>query len=237
MDVESWKTKAAVEAAKLVKDGMIVGLGSGTTVAKIITAISENDPDAIFVASSSTSQKLADKCGLDVSSLDVHPKLDITIDGADEVDSNFDLIKGQGGAHTREKILACAAKRLAIVVDKTKLVRKLGQRFPVPVEVLPFAPKYTMAKLAGLGKPTLRTLAGGTPVLTDNGNLLVDLKFRNISKAAQLEQHINTLPGVVDNGLFAGVTDCVIVGYEGGCKLLHDKTDFMKFLKMSDSAR
>ncbi len=235
MDAETWKAMAAAEAAKLVKDGMVVGLGSGTTVAKIITAIAELDPDAVFVASSSMSQKLADRCGLNTSTLDVHPKLDITIDGADEVDPNFDLIKGQGGAHTREKILAGAAKKLAIVVDMTKLVRKLGQRLPVPVEVLPFAPKYTMRQLAALGKPALRTLAGGIPMMTDNGNLLVDLKFSSIPDPAKMEQLINTLPGVVDNGLFAGVTDCVIVGYEGGCKLLRDKNDFMKFLTAKGS--
>ncbi len=231
MDAESWKVAAAIEAAKLVKDGMVVGLGSGSTVAKIITAISEREPRAVFVASSSISQKLGDKCGLDMGTLDEYPKLDITIDGADEVDPNFDMIKGQGGAHTREKIMAGAAKRLAIVVDRTKLVRRLGQKFPVPVEVLPFAPKYTMGKLAEFGKPALRTLSGGIPMITDNGNYLVDLKTGHIKDAALLEQQINALPGVVDNGLFAGMADLVIVGYEDGCKTLQDKQDFIKFMK------
>lgn len=231
MDVESWKAAAAVEAAKLVKDGMIVGLGSGSTVAKIITAISEREPKATYVASSSMSQKLGENYGLNMSTLDVHPKLDITIDGADEVAPNFDMIKGQGGAHTREKIMAGAAKKLVIVVDRTKLVKRLGQRFPVPVEVLPFAPKYTMGKLAELGKPTLRTLTGGIPLITDNGNYLVDLKLNSIKDAAAMEQQINSLPGVVDNGLFAGMTDFVIVGYEDGCKILRDEEDFLKFLK------
>ncbi|MFH1821540.1 MAG: ribose-5-phosphate isomerase RpiA [Methanobacteriota archaeon] len=230
MNAESWKIKAATEAAKLVRDDMVIGLGSGTTVAKIITTISELGSIATFVASSSSSQKLAEKCGLNLSSLDVHPKLDMTIDGADEVDSNFDMIKGRGGAHTREKILVSATKKLVIVVDRTKLVKSLGHRFPVPVEVLPFAPKYTMRMLAGLGKPTLRTLAGDIPMITDNGNYLVDLKFRKISNVAYLEQHINTLPGVIDNGLFAGVADVVLVGYEGGCKVLRDKKSFLTFL-------
>jgi len=231
MDVESWKTAAAVEAAKLVKDGMVVGLGSGSTVAKIITAISDREPRATYVASSSISQKLGDKCGLNMSTLDKNPKLDITIDGADEVDPNFDMIKGQGGAHTREKIMAGAAKKLAIVVDRTKLVSRLGQKFPVPVEVLPFAPKYTMSKLAEFGKPSLRTLKGDIPMITDNGNYLVDLKISPIKDAALMERQINAMPGVVDNGLFAGMADRVIVGYEDGCKTLQDKQDFIKFLK------
>ena len=218
-------------AAKLVHDGMIVGLGSGTTVAKVIGALSQLKPKATFIASSSSSQRLADDLGLNLSSLDVHGRLDLTIDGADEVDPNFDMIKGHGGAHTREKIVADAAKRVAIVVDRTKLVRKLGEKFPVPVEVLPFVPKYTMNKLSELGgQPALKMAANGAPFVTDNGNYLVNVKFSKISSPAKLEQQINSLPGVIDNGIFAGVADVLLVGYEGGCKILRDRKSFLKFL-------
>jgi len=233
MDVESWKITAAAEAARLIRDGKVVGLGSGTTVAKIINAISDLTSNATYVTGSSSSQKLADKYGLNLSTLDVHPILDLAIDGADEVDPNFDLLKGHGGAHTREKIVAGAAKKVVIVVDRTKLVKKLGQRSPVPVEIIPFAREYTMRKLAELGgKPTLRVVSGASPLITDNGNYIVDLKFRAIPEAAKLEQQINCLPGVIDNGLFAGVADVLLVGYAGGCKILKDKESFLKFLSV-----
>lgn len=232
MDVETWKTNAAKEAAKLVRDGMIVGLGSGSTVAKVIKAISELKPNATFVTSSFESQRLADKLGLRLSSLDVYHDLEMMIDGADELDPNFDMIKGHGGAHTREKIVAGAAKRVVIVVDRTKLVKKLGERFPVPVEILPHAPEYTMSKLAELGgQVTLRMVPSATPFVTDNGNYLVDIKFRKISNPAKLEQKINNYPGVIDNGLFAGVADLLLVGHDGGCATLKSKKDFLKFIK------
>jgi len=218
-------------AAKLVRDGMVVGLGSGTTVAEVIKELSELNPDATYVAASSSSQRLAKKLGLRLSSLGAYHKLDMTIDGADEVDPNFDMIKGHGGAQTREKIVAEAAKKVVIVVDKTKLVKKLGQRFPVPVEVLPFAKDYTINRLAELGgKPVLKTI-DNVPLLTDNGNYLVEVWFKGINNAAKLEQKINELPGVVDNGLFAGVADVLFVGHEEGCTILRDKKNFLKFLK------
>jgi len=231
MDVESWKTAAADEAAKLVRDGMLVGLGSGTTVAKVIAALSRLNPNATYVVASSSSEKLAKDLGLKLSPLDGDRSLDITIDGADEVDPNFDLIKGHGGAHTREKIIAQAAKRVVIVVDRTKLVRRLGKIFPVPVEVLPFAKDYTMKRLAELGsRPVLKT-KDNAPFVTDNGNYLVEAWFPRITNAAKLEQKINGLPGVIDNGLFAGLADLVYVGHERGCTVLRDKRSFLKFLR------
>jgi ribose 5-phosphate isomerase A len=237
MDTESWKIYAAESAARLVRDGMVVGLGSGTTVAKLIRELVEAKPDAIFIPSSSETQALAEKMGLRLSSLDTHGKLDLMIDGADEIDKNFDMIKGHGGAHTREKIVAGAAKRVAIIVDRTKLVKKLGDRFPVPVEVLPFALRYTMSKLESLGgKAKLRTGATGTPFITDNGNYLVDLKFESIPKPAKLERDINHLPGVIENGIFSGVPDEVFVGYERGCVVLRSRRDFTNFSKQAGEA-
>ncbi len=200
-------------------------------MAKIIRAIADLESKAIFVTSSSESQRLAHDLGLNLSSLETHQTLDIMIDGADEVDPNFDMIKGRGGAHTREKIVSGAAKQVLIVIDKTKLVKNLGEHAPVPVEVLPFAPKYTVAKIWELGgNPTIRMGASGTPFVTDNGNYLVDVKFETISDATKLEQKINSLPGVIDNGIFADVADVLLVGYEGGCKTLRSKISCTKFL-------
>ncbi|MGC8816221.1 MAG: ribose-5-phosphate isomerase RpiA [Candidatus Hadarchaeum sp.] len=234
MDTESWKAAAAREAAKLVRDGMVVGLGSGTTVAKLIEALSELRPDATYIAASSSSERLARDLGLKLTGFENHQQLDLTIDGADEVDPNFDLIKGHGGAHTREKIIAEAARRVAIIVDKSKLVRRLGQRFPVPVEVLPFAKDYTIKKLAALGSPLLKT-KDGAPFVTDNGNYLVEVWFKRISNAAKLEKKINSLPGVIDNGIFTGLADVIFAGHEDGCTVLRDRRGFLKFLKQAES--
>jgi ribose 5-phosphate isomerase A len=211
---------------------MVVGLGSGTTVAAVVRALAGLNPNATFVPASSITQRLASDLGLKLGSLDIHDKLDLVIDGADEVDPNFDMIKGGGGAHTREKIIAGAAKRAVIVVDKTKLVRKLGERSPVPVEVLPFAREYTLRRLAELGgEPKLRIAASGAPFITDDGNYILDVKFRFIPKPAELEQKINRVPGVVENGIFVGVPDFVLVGYEGGCVKLNSKQAFLKFMR------
>lgn len=231
MEIEGWKRNAAEAAARLVKDGMAVGLGSGTTVAHAIRALAKKKSRAIFVPSSSAIQRLAAELGLRLSSLAEHPQLDLVIDGADEVDPSFNLIKGRGGAHTREKIVASAGRRVVIIVDRTKLVRKLGERSPVPVEVLPFAHEYTMRGLEKLGgKPKLRVTSAGAPFVTDDGNYLVDVKFRSIPQPAELEQKIDLVPGVVENGVFTNVADIVIVGYEGGYKILRSKKDFLAFV-------
>ena len=232
MDTEMWKREAAKVAAKLVRDKMVVGLGSGTTVAEIIRVLAKLKSKATFIPSSSLTQRLAGDLGLKLSSLDVYEKLDLMIDGADEVDPNFNMIKGGGGAHTREKIVAGAAKRVAIVVDRTKLVKKLGERAPVPVDIIPFARDYTARKLAELGgEPKLRATASESPFVTDDGNYILDVKFRSIPKPVELEQKINHVPGVVENGIFVGVADFLLVGYEGGCVKLNSKQAFLKLMR------
>ena len=218
-------------AAKLVKAGMAVGLGSGTTVTHVVRILAEQRPKAIFIPSSFATQKLASELGLGLGSLEDHPMLDLMIDGADEVDPNFDMIKGKGGAQTREKIVASAARKVVIVVDRRKLVRRLGERVPVPVEVLPFAYKFTMRKLAELkGEARLRTTPAGAPFVTDNGNYIIDVKFASIPRPAELEAEVNRVPGVVENGLFVDVADLVLVGHEGGCVRLKSKQDFLNFI-------
>jgi ribose 5-phosphate isomerase A len=229
---EGWKRAAAGEAAKLVKDGMLVGLGSGTTVMQVVRVLAERKPRAIFIPTSFAIQRLAHELGLKLGSLDDYPKLNLVIDGANEVDPDFNMIKGGGGAHTREKIVASAAERVVIVVDQTKLVKQLGERMPVPVEVLPFAYKFTMNKLAELkGEPRLRLTSAGAPFVTENGNYVIDVKFAGIARPADLEAAINRVPGVVENGLFTGVANLVLVGHEGGSTALHSKRDFLNFAR------
>ncbi len=231
MGVEEWKTTAAEAAAKLVKRDMVVGLGSGTTVAQVVRALAKKKSRAIFVPSSIYIQRLASELRLKLASLHEYRRLDLMIDGADEVDPDFNMIKGRGGAHTREKIVAGAAKRVVIVVDRTKLVKRLGEKMPVPVEVLPFAYKSAVHTLAELGgKPMLRTTSSGAPFVTDDGNYIIDAKFREVAKPKDLETKINHVPGVIENGIFIGVADIVIVGYEGGCKVLRSKKDFINFM-------
>jgi len=238
ISVEEWKIAAAEAAAKLVKRGMVVGLGSGTTVAQVVRALAKKKPGAIFVPSSIYIQRLASEFGLKLASLHEYRRLDLMIDGADEVDANFNMIKGRGGAHTREKIVAGAAKRVVIVVDRTKLVKRLGEKMPVPVEVLPFAYKPAIHKLAELGgKPMLRTTPSGAPFVTDDGNYIIDVKFREVAKPAELERAINRVPGVVENGIFVGVADIVLVGCEGGCKIFRSKRNFLNFLKKASTSQ
>jgi len=232
VEVERWKIAAAGEAAKLVERGMVVGLGSGTTVAQVVRALAEKKSEAAFVPSSIATQRLVNELGLKLASLREYRRLDLMIDGADEVDADFNMIKGRGGAHTREKIVASAAKRVVIVVDRTKLVKRLGEKMPVPVEVLPFAYKSAIHKLAELGgKPMLRTTPSGAPFVTDDGNYIIDVKFREVTKPKDLEAKIDYTPGAIENGIFTGVTDIVIVGYEGGCKVLRSKQDFINFMR------
>lgn len=232
MSEEEWKRAAAEKAAELVENGMLVGLGSGSTLAEVVRVLGKREVDADFVASSLAAGELAESLGLRLVSLDEKPYLDLTIDGADEVDPNFSMIKGGGGAHTREKIIANAAEEIAIVVDRTKLTRKLGKKCPVPIEVIPFANSFTLNLLEDLdGKANLRGTAESEPYVTDNGNWIVDVKFDSVEAPAELEAILNNLPGVVENGIFVGLADLVFVGYEGGCKVLKSKKDFLNFVE------
>jgi ribose 5-phosphate isomerase A len=146
--------------------------------------------------------------------LDDVPKIDIAIDGADEVDPNKNLIKGRGGAHTREKIVDGWAIRFVVVIDESKLVEHLGEKFPVPVEVLPFALRPVLESLQGLGAdPILRMgVKKDGPVITDQGNLIIDVRFAEIKNPKALEAQLNNIPGVVENGLFTGLAHLVLVG-------------------------
>jgi ribose 5-phosphate isomerase A len=215
LETEKWKRDAAEAAAKLVRDEMVVGLGSGTTVAKIIRALAKLNPKATFVPSSSITQRLASDLGLKLSSLDVHDKLDLTIDGADEVDPRLRLIKGMGGALLREKIAASVSRQEIIAVDDSKLVDVLGTKSPLPVEVVPFGHKRAKDAIERLGcKAQLR--GEKSPFITDSGNYIYDCGFVRIENPEDLEKRLNLIPGVVENGLFIGLATRVVIGTEKG---------------------
>ncbi len=228
--VDDAKRRAALEAVKHVKSGFVVGLGSGSTAAYAIEAIGEKVQsgklDIKGIPTSTQAFSLAVKHGIPVTTLDEHPIVDVDIDGVDQVDADLNLIKGMGGALAREKIVASASKLNVIIADAGKRVGVLGENnHPVPVEVLPFAAKLVQQRIEGLGgKPTLREGKGKLgPVITDNGNMIVDAVFGEIRDAAGLEQRLKMIPGVVETGLFIGLADVVYLGSSSGVARLEAK--------------
>ncbi|SFF10655.1 ribose-5-phosphate isomerase [Paenibacillus catalpae] len=213
------KRIAAEQAVELVKEGMKVGLGTGSTAYWAIQAIGrrvkEEGLNIQAVATSVQSEQLAKELGIPMMSFADVDVLDLTIDGADEVDSGLHLIKGGGGALLREKIVAAASKQLIIIVDESKVVNQLG-KFPLPVEIVPFAFELTVKKLRNLGcEPKLRK-NGEELFVTDNGNYIADCEFAAIADPAALHDELNGIPGVVDNGLFIHMANLVIVGSADG---------------------
>ncbi|MBD2484185.1 ribose-5-phosphate isomerase RpiA [Planktothrix sp. FACHB-1365] len=206
-------------AADRVKSGTIVGLGTGSTTAYAIQYIGERLKsgelkDIKGIPTSFQATVLAKEYGIPLTTLDEVDRIDVAIDGADEVDPHKNLIKGGGAAHTREKIVDSLAEVFIVVVDSSKLVDELGSTFLLPVEVMPLAMTPVMKTLEKLGgKPTLRMgVKKAGPVVTDQGNLVIDVKFDAIENPAELEKEINNIPGVLENGLFVGVADVILVG-------------------------
>jgi ribose 5-phosphate isomerase A len=220
------KRAAALSAVTHVKDGCIVGLGSGTTIAyalkEIGRRIREQHLKILGVPTSYQALLLAVKHHIPLSTLDEHPRLDMALDGADQVDGKLDMIKGMGGALTREKIVASASRLNIIIIDETKLASKLGVNQPVPVEVMPFAASWVEAKLRKLsGKPVLREAARKLgPVVTDNGNFIFDVDFGSITRPQELNMQLKELPGVIETGLFVQMADVVYVGGKTGVRTL-----------------
>jgi len=219
---EEAKRRAALEAVKHVKDDFIIGLGSGSTAAYVIQEIGKKIRHEglriLGVPTSHQAMMLAVHYGVSLTTLDEHPEPDLAIDGADQVDKEFNLIKGGGGALTREKIVASAAKQFVVVADETKLVERLGTNHLVPVEVLPFALPTVVAKMRELGgKPVLREGKGKVgPVVTDNGNFIVDVDFGPIRALNELDLQLKSIPGVIETGLFLGIADVVYLGKPDG---------------------
>jgi len=217
------KKQAGEKACEAIKDGMVLGLGTGSTVKWTIRKLGvmmKDGLDIIGIPTSEWSRKLAEESKIPLTTLLEHPVIDLTIDGADEVDPNLDLIKGLGGALTREKIIASNSKKEIIVVDDTKLVQLLGTKAPVPVEVMQFAWSACKIKLEALGcKPVLR-MDGKKRLVTDNNNYILDCRFDGINSPKSLETEINNIPGVIENGLFLNLIDNVYVASADGVKLL-----------------
>ncbi|WP_341277790.1 ribose-5-phosphate isomerase RpiA [Paenibacillus sp. FSL H8-0537] len=213
------KQLAAEKAVQLVQDGMLIGLGTGTTaywaILKLAQRMKLEGLDIKAVASSKQSEDLAAEYGIPLVPLAEITAIDLTIDGADEVDGELHLIKGGGGALLREKILAAHSRAFIVIVDESKKVSQLGH-FPLPVEVVPFASNLTLQKLRELGcTAELRASADGIFV-TDNGNYIADCRFGNIASPAELHDQLNAIPGVVENGLFISMASQVIVGFNTG---------------------
>ena len=216
------KKQAALRAVQLVQSEMVVGLGSGTTfryaLEELGRRVMEGEiKNVIGIASSLKSEKLAREQGIVLTTFEKYKEIDITIDGADEVDPDLNLIKGGGGALLREKVLAQASKRNIIVVDESKIVNQLGSRWPVPVEVIPFAWHIEEDYLHKLGCTTrLRKTKGDKVYLTDQGNYILDCKFNVIASPDQLAVQLDQRAGIMAHGLFLGLaTDVIVAGTQG----------------------
>ncbi|MBI5000091.1 MAG: ribose-5-phosphate isomerase RpiA [Euryarchaeota archaeon] len=214
------KTAAGEEAAKLVVDGMFVGLGTGSTAEKATRAIGRRVAEGLkikAVATSKATSALACKLAIPLLDVDMVDRIDVTIDGADEVDPNGDAVKGLGGALFREKVVASITKKYVIIIDGSKLVDTLGTKAPVPVEVSQYGARHAASRLERLGcDPKLR--GGEKPFVTDNGNYIVDCRFNGIRDPAGLNGAMKSITGVLETGLFLGMKPHVIVGSEDGAR-------------------
>jgi ribose 5-phosphate isomerase A len=223
LEQEEMKKLAAEKAVEYIEDGMIVGLGTGSTVEHALKKLGELVKEGLKIQGIPTSlrtKKSATNYGIPLTDLKEHTEIDVTIDGADEVDSNLFLIKGGGGALTREKIIAYHSKKVIIIIDETKVTKRLGVDFALPVEVTKYGWTATMKTLEDLGcTPELRTITG-EPYSTDNQNYIIDCDFGKIDEPEVLEKEINSIPGVVENGLFIDLVSEVIVGSKQGIMTL-----------------
>ncbi len=217
------KRLAAEKAVDYVEDGMILGLGTGSTVKYALKSLAKRVEEGLSIKGIPTSQrtrKLAMKYNIPLTTLNESGEIDLTIDGADEVDQHLNLIKGGGGALTREKIIAFHSKKVIIIVDDSKVVKSLGIDFPLPVEVVKYEWEATKKVLEKFDcEVTFRTIMDD-PYITDNGNYILDCEFDRIQDPEQMEIDINMIPGVVENGLFIGLAHQVIVGGKQGIMTL-----------------
>jgi ribose 5-phosphate isomerase A len=217
--VEAQKQAAAERALQLVQPGMVIGLGTGSTARYFIEGLGrmvERGTDVRAVVTSTDSRRRANECGIPLIDRLEHP-LDLTIDGADEIDPAVNCIKGRGGALLREKIVAHASRRFVLIADQSKVVDRLG-RGPVPVEILPFLWERTSQSVAELGgEPVLRQGPDG-PYRTDNGNLILDVAFGTVD--ASVDSRLHAIPGVLEHGIFLGIAQAAIIGGPSGIRVL-----------------
>lgn len=224
MSSDDLKRAAAHASLNYVTDGMVLGLGTGSTARYFLEGlarkIADEGLDVSGVPTSLATAEAARLLRIPLTSLEERPILDLAVDGADEVDPRLDLIKGLGGALFREKIVASAAKKFIVVVDSSKLVPRLGTKAPVPVEVHPFGWKATQTRLEALGARVALRAKDGTPFRTDNGNHILDARFGEMRKPANVAAALDEIPGVVGHGLFLGMTDLVLAASPEGVRTL-----------------
>lgn len=224
-DTDSYKQAAGSAGAGLIEDGMVIGLGTGTTAAFLVRALAERLRGGLrivgAVPTSQATAQLAASLGIPLVSLERYPELDLAIDGADEIDPQLNLIKGGGGALLREKIVATAARRFVVIGDSSKLVPRLGTRFALPVEIVPFALGPVRHRLEALGARALLRMRANEPFLTDNQNYILDCQFPGgIADPQALQARIRAIVGVVEHGLFLGLTRQALVAGTDGLKTL-----------------
>ncbi len=226
MDARQLKIDAAREALSHVTDGMKLGIGTGSTAEEFVRLLAVKVGEGLTVVGVPTSERTAALCrelGVPLSTLDETPELDLTIDGADEIDPELGLIKGGGGALLREKIVAAASKSMLVIADSSKLVETLG-RFPLPIEVNPFGLQATTlairaaADALGLEGPIDLRMTGAAPFVTDGGHFILDASFGRIPDTRALSDVLHAIPGVVEHGLFLGLADAAIVADAGGAR-------------------
>lgn len=225
MDMDLLKQDVGKQASQLIEDGQVVGLGTGSTTVHFIKflaqRVQDEQLDILGIPTSFQSLILARDLGIEVTSIDEHD-IDIAVDGADEVSSTLDLIKGGGAAHTKEKIIDTSADKFVVIVDESKMVEKLGA-FPLPIEIIPESLRLVKNALLDMNVDSqLRMgIKKDGPVITDNGNFILDANFNVIENPSQLEVDLNSIPGVVENGIFSDVVDKVIVGKESGIEVIN----------------
>ena len=212
---ENAKRAAAMKASESIQDGMCVGLGTGSTAAYFIQALGQKKLEITCVATSTASEQLARSYGLEVVSLDDVSDIDITVDGADEVDTFNRLIKGLGGALLREKIVAYASKQVHIVVDSSKVVSSFGKT-PLPIEILPFGHRFTCKKLESIGCAGTLRVKNEKLFVTDNGNYIYDTILSDYRAIDEIERRIRSIPGVIETGYFDKIASKIFIGNEDG---------------------
>ena len=235
MSKDELKRQAAWRAVEFATAGMVLGLGHGSTTAFAVERIAElrrdgGLPGIVCIPCSKEVARQAEGLGLPLTTLDDHPSIDLTIDGADEVDGAMDLIKGGGGALLREKIVADASTREIIIVDASKMSARLGTRFALPVEVVPFGWRVEAAALESLGAHVLRR-GGDDPFLSDQGNYILDCDFGPIESPAELAKRLDARPGIVAHGLFVDLATDLVVASETGTRHFVHGSDLSEVIR------
>jgi ribose 5-phosphate isomerase A len=221
---DDMKQRAAARAVAEIEDAMIVGLGSGSTAALALEALAARLAQGLRMHGVASSERIAAQArqfGIPLTSLEEHARIDLTIDGADQIErGTLNLVKGLGGALLREKIIARASRRMIVIADRSKLVERLGGQTPVPVEIVTFGHGVTLARLAELAPAAQLRLSQGRPFVSDGGNYIVDCTFAEISDPAALEARLKAMTGVIESGLFIGLADQAIIGRPDGLEIL-----------------